>query len=72
VIELLGFAKAPDGNVAWPPASSGAVPSVVVPFLNVTEPVGVPPLLVTVAVNVTGDPYGAGLAEDVSAVVVAA
>ncbi len=54
------------------------VPSVVMPSLNVTLPVGlanaVPPGLValTVAVNVTGCPTATGLIEDASAVVVAA
>ena len=35
------------------PALSEPVPSVAVPFLNVTVPVGVPEVTVTVAVNVT-------------------
>jgi len=39
-------------NVAWPVPSRFEVPSVVAPFLNVTVPVGIPPLEVTVAVNV--------------------
>jgi len=39
-------------NVALP-ALSVPVPSVEEPFLNVTVPVGVPPLEVTVAVKVT-------------------
>src|ERR1051325_2460945 len=40
-------------NVAMPP-SSVPVPSVVPRSLNVTTPVGVPPVALTVAVNVTG------------------
>jgi hypothetical protein len=47
---------------------SATGPKLVEPFLNVTDPDGVPPGLVTVAVNVTGEPYGAGLADDESAV----
>ena len=41
-------------KVAWPVPSRVEVPSVVEPFLNVTVPVGTPPLEVTVAVKVTG------------------
>jgi predicted small secreted protein len=40
--------------------------------LNVTVPVGVPALLVTVAVNVTACPTLLGLTEDVSVAAVAA
>jgi hypothetical protein len=48
------------------------VPSVIAPSLNVTIPVGVPPpLLVTVAVNVTACPNVLGLAEEESPVAVA-
>jgi hypothetical protein len=38
--------------------------------VNVTEPGGVPPPLVTVAVNVTGWPTSLGFFDDASAVVV--
>ena len=41
-------------KVAWPVPSRFEVPKVVEPFLNVTVPVGIPPLEVTVAVKVTG------------------
>ena len=47
------------------------VPSVVAPFLNVTVPVGVPPLEVTVDVKVTGWLKTEGLAEELTVVVVA-
>ena len=45
-------------NLAVPLASSVAVPSVVVPYLNVTEPVGIAPpgTLATVAVTVAAEP----------------
>jgi hypothetical protein len=62
-------------KVAWREAFSAAVPSVVAPSRKVTVPVGVPePGLVTetVAVNVTLCPGVDGLADDTSAVVVAA
>jgi len=58
-------------NVATPDPFSVPVPSVVTPSLNVTAPVGVPPVPVTVAVNVTDCPNTEGFCEDVSAVVVA-
>src|SRR5438552_2974765 len=60
-------------NVACPPLSV-PVPSVVVPSLNVTVPVGVPappPLGLTVAVKVTDCPNAEGLADEVIVVVVA-
>jgi hypothetical protein len=41
---------------------------VVEPFLNVTVPVGVPPLEVTVAVKVTAWPDFDGLSDEVSEV----
>jgi hypothetical protein len=52
------------------PASplSVTVPSVVEPFLNVTVPVGVPPVEVTVAVKVTATPNGDGFSDDATAV----
>ncbi len=52
------------------PEPSVPVPRVVVPSLKVTVPVGVPPELVTVAVNVTDWPKTDGFALDVRAVVV--
>jgi hypothetical protein len=48
------------------------VPSVVAPSLNVTVPVGVPAVDVTVAVNVTLLPKCAGFADGVSVVDVVA
>src|SRR5207245_2538226 len=48
------------------------VPSVNVPSLNVTVPVGVPPVLVTVAVNVTDWPTFEGFVLEATAVVVVA
>ena len=58
-------------KVAAPPLSV-PVPSVVLPSLKVTLPVGVPlpgATAVTVAVNVTDCPKTEGLAEEVTAVV---
>src|SRR6266487_4300184 len=58
-------------NVVWPRASSVPVPSVVVPSLKVTVPVGVPKLWSeTVAVNVTDWPNTEGFVEEVNVVVV--
>src|SRR5258708_4812485 len=57
-------------NVATPLPLSVPLPSAVAPSLNVTVPVGLAP--VTVAVKVTACPKLLGLADDVSAVVVAA
>jgi hypothetical protein len=54
--------------VATPPLSV-PVPSVTAPSRNVTEPVGVPPAPVTVAVKVTDWPPMRGLSEEVTAVV---
>jgi hypothetical protein len=51
------------------PLASVTVASGLLPSLNVTEPVGVPALDVTVAVNVTGCPGADGLAELVRDVV---
>jgi hypothetical protein len=66
----------PDGSVDVPkvavPPLSGAVPNTVVPFLNVTVPVGVPLLELTVAVNVTACPTLDGFCDEVSVVVVTA
>ena len=57
-------------NVAFPPLSA-PVPKTVLPFLNVTVPVGVPvPVCVTVAVNMTDWPNIEGFFEDVTLVVV--
>ena len=58
---------------AWAEPFNPAVPSVVEPSLNSTAPVGVPEAEdVTVAVNVTGEPAAEGLADEASAVAVAA
>ena len=66
VIEWLPTASVLDVNVAAPDATD-AVPSVVLPSLNVTVPVGLLPL--TVAVNVTGWLNGARVVEAMSVVV---
>lgn len=52
------------------PAVSGLVPSTAPLSLNVTVPVGVPPVPVTVAVKVTGWPTLLGFSEEVSVVCV--
>jgi len=60
--------------MAIPPLKS-AVPSIVVPFLKVTVPVGVPEPgagTVTAAVKVTGLPYIDGLDEETTNVLVLA
>lgn len=54
-------------NVATPLPFKALVPNEVVPSMNVTEPVGVPPVPVTVAVNVTDAPAAEGLAEETRA-----
>jgi len=54
-------------NVALP-LLSVPVPRVEEPSLKVTVPVGVPPLEVTVAVNVTEAPYVDGFREEATAV----
>ena len=54
------------------PAASEAVPSTAVPSRNVTMPLGVPPLPLTVAVKVTDCPALLGLAEEASVTVAAA
>ena len=60
-------------SVAMPPAVSAPLPIGVVPSLNVTKPVGVPPPEsgATAAVKVTLAPTSDGLAELVSVVAVA-
>jgi len=58
-------------NVALPLASV-PVPTVVVPSLKATVPLGVPPVEVTVAVNVTAPPNGDGFSDDATAVELAA
>ena len=58
-------------KVAWPAPSRADVPNVVEPSLNVTVPVGTPPLDVTAAVKVTGWLNTEGLAEELTVVVVA-
>ena len=57
-------------NVALP-LLSVPEPSVVVPSLKVTVPVGVPPVEVTVAVKVTAAPKVDGFSEDFRVVFVA-
>jgi hypothetical protein len=70
VIEWEPRASVDVENDAAPPLSV-PVPSVVAPSRNVTVPVGIPPVPVTVAVNVTGWPIVEGLTEEPSTVVVA-
>jgi hypothetical protein len=70
VIECEPPAKVEVANVADPPLRA-FVPSDVVPFLNVTLPVGVPEVAgVTVAVNVTDCPKLDGFSDEPTAVVV--
>ena len=57
-------------KVACPLPSRVEVPSVDEPSLNVTVPVGTPPLEVTLAVKVTGWLNTEGLAEEARVVVV--
>lgn len=57
-------------NVACPAALRMPVPTWFAPSKNNTAPVGVPPALVTVAVNVTDWPTEAGLPDDTSTVLV--
>jgi capsular polysaccharide biosynthesis protein len=57
-------------NVATPEPLSVPVPRVVPPSLNVTVPVGVPEVPVTVALNVTGAPESDGFTLDISVVIV--
>jgi hypothetical protein len=58
-------------KVATPPDKL-PLPSTVAPSLNVTDPVGVPPPPVTVAVKVTAWPNVLGLSDEISDVVVEA
>ena len=63
VIEWVATDKLFAAKVAWPPAKE-TLPSVVVPFLKATDPVGVPvagETALTVAVNVTDCPTTVGL-----------
>src|ERR1700680_876630 len=53
------------------PAERAPVPMIVVPSLNVTVPVGVPEVALTVAVKVTGWPKVDGFNEEARVVVVA-
>jgi hypothetical protein len=72
VIEWLPVVSVDVPKVATPLPFRSAVPSVVAPSLNVTVPVGVPAVDVTVAVNVTDCPNVDGFSAEVSAVAVAA
>src|SRR5687767_4576441 len=56
---------------AWPKPSSTAVPKLVTPSKNSTNPLGVPPEDVTVAVKVTLSPVFDGLSDEARAVFVA-
>jgi hypothetical protein len=55
-------------KVAWPP-DNVPVPMADPPSRKVTVPVGAPPVVDTVAVNVTGWPTVEGLCEEVTVVV---
>ena len=59
-------------KVAWPIPLRGVVPSRVLPSLNVTEPAGVPPPDVTVALKVTFWPSTEGFVLEVTVVTVPA
>ncbi len=60
-------------SVATPLLSSMALPRTVVPSVNVTVPLAVPPVAATTrALNVIGCPTTIGLGEEVSVVVVTA
>ena len=59
-------------SVATPEPLSVPVPSVVAPSLNVTVPLGVPPLPVTVAAKVTACPNVLGFGDEVRVVEVGA
>src|SRR5690242_6893963 len=75
VIEWVPWARLEVWKVAWPVASRLLVPSVTVPSIKVTVPVGMPaPGLraVTVAVNVIICPMAAGFADEESVVAVLA
>jgi hypothetical protein len=69
VIKWVPTVRAEVVKVATPPARV-AVPTTVVPSLNVTVPVGIPLPLVMVAVNLTGVCAAVGLADVVSLAVV--
>jgi hypothetical protein len=59
-------------NVACPETFSVPVPRVMVPSLNITEPVGTPPLELTVAVKVTDWPSTDGFSDEAIVALVAA
>ena len=67
VMECDPTARVEVANVAFPPASV-PVPKVFTPFLKVTVPVGVPPVDVTVAVNVTLAPNVEGFSDEATEV----
>src|SRR6266404_5675800 len=69
VIECEPVAREDMVKVAWPPLRA-LVASAVAPSLNVTVPVGVPLVPVTVAVNVTDCPNTEGFCEELTMVVV--
>lgn len=72
VIECVPEASVLVAKVALPAETATFEASVVAPSVNVTEPVGVPALLATVAVKVTDWPEVDGFAEDASVVEVVA
>lgn len=68
VMEWLPAVSKEVAKLAWPEPLSDAEPSVVLPSLKVTVPVGVLPLPNTVAVKVTGWPNADGFRDDIRAV----
>jgi hypothetical protein len=71
VIERVPAASADVTHCAWPETRVTVAQIVVVPSLNVTVPVGVPLLPLTVAVNVTDCPAFDGFVPDATEVVLA-
>ena len=55
-------------KVAWPELFKVPEPRLVLPSKNATDPVGIPPLPLTVAVKVTTLPTDAGFSVEVSSV----
>lgn len=72
VIECRPVVRAEVEKVAWPTASRVPVPMLELLSRNETVPLGVPPALVTAAVNVTATPAFTGFTEAETVVVVAA
>lgn len=71
MIDRVPAARLEVAHGAWPEASATDEQIAVVPSLNVTVPVGVPLLPLTVAVNVTDCPVFDGFVPDATTVVLA-